>query len=222
MLRMLFALPMALLVSYALMGIMAWMVDLNTRPDREKAEALQFDIFMQEKEQSSERLTRKLPEPPLLKPETPKTPPSQPSAPQPMSNPTFDSLPEIDMDLAVTGMSIAVPANNISEINHSTTKLSTAVAGVGESQQVMPLHRIEPVYPRRALQRKIEGYVVLTFDIDKRGQPTNINVIDEAPPRIFNREALKALKNWKYQPKVVNGQAQEQTNQKIKLEFKLR
>lgn len=222
MLRMLLALPIALLVSYALMSVMAWMVDLDSRPQKTASEALSFDIFMLEQEQQSERLSRKLPEPPKLKPEMPKETPSQPSMQQPMASPSFENLPEINIDLAVSGMNIAIPTNNLSDINESNTKLSTSIAGIGESQQVMPLHRIDPVYPRKALQRKIEGHVILTFDIDKRGQPTNIKVIEAKPARIFNREATKALRNWKYQPQIINGQALEQLGQKVRLEFKLR
>lgn len=222
MLRMLLALPVALLVSFSLMSVMAWMVDLDNRPDKATSEALHFDMFMLEQDQESERLTRKLPDPPVLKPEMPKIKPSQATIQQPMSNPSFESLPDINMDLAVTGMNIAVPSNNLNEINQSTIKTPTSVVGIGESQQVMPLHRIEPVYPRRALQRKIQGYVVLTFDIDKRGQPTNIKIVDSKPSRIFNREATKALNNWKYQPKMINGQAYAQLGQRVKLEFKLR
>jgi protein TonB len=219
---MLLALPVALLVSYALMSIMAWMVDLDNRPQKNASEALTFDMFMLEQEQQSERLSRKLPDPPELKPSLPKTTPSQPSMQQAMTSPAFESLPDINMDLAVTGMNIAIPNNNLSDLNESTAKLSTPIEGIGDSQQAMPLHRIEPVYPRKALQRKIQGYVVLTFDIDKRGQPQNIKVIEAQPARIFNREANKALRNWKYQPKIINGETQEQLGQKVKLEFKLR
>lgn len=58
--------------------------------------------------------------------------------------------------------------------------LSTAMEGVAVNapqfgdfavnQQVMPLHRVEPNYPAKALQRGVEGYVILRFTIDELGK----------------------------------------------------
>lgn len=219
--RLLIALPVALFISYLLMGLMAWMVDLNQHRSKSPSEALQFDMYMLEQEQDSRRLQRSLPEPPEMKPLAPEVTPTQPTLAQPISNPSFESLPDINMDLAVTGMNISVPSIDVKDIQQSTNSISTPSAELGQSQQVMPLHRVNPVYPRKALQRKIEGFVELSFDIDKSGKPKNIKIVDAKPGRIFNREALKALRNWKYQPRMVNGQALERLGQRVKLEFKL-
>lgn len=221
MLRLLLALPFAVLMSYALMGVMAWMVDLNRHPAQDASQALQFDMYMLEQEQQTQRLQRRLPDPPQMKPVAPQVKPSQPAMQQAMSTPSFESLPDINMDLAVTGMDISVPSMDISDIKQTTNNIATPSAEIGQSQQVMPLHRVNPVYPRKALQRKIEGFVELSFDIDKSGQPKNIKIIDAKPGRIFNREALKALRNWKYQPYIVNGVAKERLGQRVKVEFNL-
>lgn len=222
MLRLLTALPIALLISYALIAVMAWMVDLNKPSLDTDKDGLQFDMFMVEQEQETQRMTRKLPDPPTLKPVAPKAKPTQPAQPQTMTTPSFESLPDINMDLAVSGMNIAIPSNNINDIQQTANTIASPNMDIGESQQVMPLHRTEAVYPPKARQRRIEGYIILSFDIDKRGQPKNIEVVESKPPRIFTREAIKALRHWKYQPRIVNGQAQEQRGQKVKLEFKLR
>lgn len=109
--------------------------------------------------------------------------------------------------------------------------LSTAIEGVavnapqfGEfsvNQQVMPLHRVEPNYPAKALQRGVEGYVTLRFNIDELGKTRDIEVVDANPKRYFEREAMLALRNWKYQPKMVDGKAVVQTGLTVRLEFKL-
>ncbi|WED23342.1 energy transducer TonB [Vibrio sp. JC009] len=224
MIRLIVAFPLALAICYGLIGVMAWMVDLNTKPVRDRSEPLQFDIFASKKEQDNQRINRVMPEPPKLTPQLPKPIKlSQPQTQFPMETPALEKMPEIKMDLSVAGMSVSVPALAPVEVTAEKTVLQPADVPVqtGHSQQLIPLHRIEPVYPRKALLRKIEGYVVLSFDIDSGGKPENIEIIEAKPARIFNREALKALKRWKYQPQIVNGLALGKTGQKVKLEFKL-
>jgi len=85
----------------------------------------------------------------------------------------------------------------------------------------MPLHRVEPNYPAKALQRGVEGYVTLRFNIDELGKTRDIEVVDANPKRYFEREAMLALRNWKYQPKMVDGKAVVQTGLTVRLEFKL-
>lgn len=46
-------------------------------------------------------------------------------------------------------------------------------------------------------------------------------IIDAEPKRVFDREAIRAIKRWKYRPKVVEGVAQLQTNQSVQLDFKI-
>jgi protein TonB len=34
----------------------------------------------------------------------------------------------------------------------------------------------------------------------------NPSVIDSEPPRLFNRDALRAILRWKFKPRIVDGQ----------------
>lgn len=88
-------------------------------------------------------------------------------------------------------------------------------------KQARPVVRINPKYPIEAMNNGIEGYVVLSFNINEIGQVFNINIIDAEPKRIFNRAAKQALKKWKYQAKVVDGQAIAQENLTVKLDFNM-
>lgn len=227
MIRLLMAFPLALLACYLLVGLMAWMVDLNSKSIEEQSDALAFNFFAIEQEQTSERKNRLLPDQPEVKPEEPE-PVSAPQqvTPTSMATPAMESMPDVNLDLAVTGLSIAVPSMPVVAPDPVAEPVPTPVQAVtpntvGQNQQIMPLHRAEPVYPRRALQRRIEGYVIASFDIDKGGRPINIKIVEGKPARVFDREAIKALKRWKYQPKLVNGNAVVQGGQKVKLEFKL-
>ncbi|UGA57284.1 energy transducer TonB [Vibrio sp. VB16] len=223
MLRFLLALPVALFVSYSLMGMMAWMVDLNTIESKPENESIRFDFFMNETESLSQRKSRELPKPPEMKPLPPQQALAQPQQDVSLNTPTLAPVPEINLDLSVTDMKFAVVVPSTPSPKATNTQLAQQPIPVqmGQTQQVMPLHRMNPIYPRKALQRKIEGYVVFSFDIDRAGKPQNIKIEASYPSRIFNREALKALKRWKYQPMMVNGLAQVRSGQRVKLEFKI-
>ena len=61
----------------------------------------------------------------------------------------------------------------------------------------------------------------MKFTVTENGSVSDATVVDAAPKRIFNRAALRAIKKWKYKPKIVNGKPVRQPNQKTKLDFTL-
>ncbi|SMF20581.1 energy transducer TonB [Pseudobacteriovorax antillogorgiicola] len=93
--------------------------------------------------------------------------------------------------------------------------------GGGNSDgEVMPIVRIAPQMPRKARMRGIEGYVVASFTVTKSGSVSDVKIVEAKPPRIFNREAKRAILKWKYKPQIVDGKAVE-IPQTIRLDFKL-
>lgn len=74
---------------------------------------------------------------------------------------------------------------------------------------VIPIVRINPIYPREAALKGQEGWVRIEFTITETGTVKSPEVIDAMPPRIFNREAIRAILKWKFKPRVVDGVAVE-------------
>lgn len=68
---------------------------------------------------------------------------------------------------------------------------------------------------------EIDGYVLFKFDIETDGTPANIKVIDEHPKGVFTKEALRAIKKWKFKPKIVDGEPIKQYGMKYRLDFVL-
>lgn len=97
-----------------------------------------------------------------------------------------------------------------------------AFASVDASSEgdIIPLVRIQPQYPRRAAIAKIEGYVTVEFTITETGTVTDPSVVDSKPPRVFDREAMRAILKWKFKPRVIDGQAVSRRATQT-LEFKL-
>jgi protein TonB len=86
---------------------------------------------------------------------------------------------------------------------------------------IVPIVRVLPIYPLRALERGVEGWVLLEFTISAIGTVKDARVIDNHPSSIFNRAALKAVGKWKYNPKVEDGVAVERPGVRKKLTFKV-
>ena len=93
--------------------------------------------------------------------------------------------------------------------------------GAPKNLNALPMVRVPPNYPTKAALEVIEGWVNLAFSIDPLGKVFDVNVVDAEPKRIFDREAKKALKKWKYKPRIVEGKAVTQTNPFVMLEFKM-
>jgi len=70
-----------------------------------------------------------------------------------------------------------------------------------------PVLKFPPVYPERCRAKGIEGRVVVEFDVSPTGVVENPRVIEAEPNRCFNNASIKAVKQWKYEPKVINGKA---------------
>ena len=69
-------------------------------------------------------------------------------------------------------------------------------------------YKKQPIYPRKAQERYLEGYVILAFDIEMDGSTSNHDVIEGKCIKgrvypyedctIFNSAALKAARNFRY------------------------
>lgn len=62
------------------------------------------------------------------------------------------------------------------------------------------LIKVNPIYPIQAYNNKIEGWVVITYDISKLGVPFNVRVSKSSISNIFDSSAIDAVKQWRYRP----------------------
>ena len=81
-----------------------------------------------------------------------------------------------------------------------------ALTRIEDSQKPKIVKKVKPVYPVEAVANRIEGVVVLEAAIDKDGRVTNARVTS-APNPLLDMAALEALKQWEYEPYLVNGKA---------------
>ena len=99
-------------------------------------------------------------------------------------------------------------------------KASSLGAGGGD-RDVVPLVRVDPQYPPQARQRRIEGWVDIEFTIGPAGTVESPKVIGANPPSVFEQSALRAVRRWRYNAKMVDGVAVARHGVQVRIRFKL-
>ncbi len=79
-----------------------------------------------------------------------------------------------------------------------------------DPKRLVPVKRVDAEYPARAMERRREGVVSVTFLIEKNGQVSNPTVVDAVQGSLFTASALRALNQWEFAPLYRDGQLVEQ------------
>jgi protein TonB len=74
----------------------------------------------------------------------------------------------------------------------------------GDLQAPALIHRVEPDYPGVAVSAKVSGTVILEATVNEAGAVTDVKVLRSI--LLLDQAAIKAVKQWRYQPLVLNGQ----------------
>jgi protein TonB len=218
--RLTIGLFLAVLVNLGLFTLMQKMTSANSIERRVIEDIRLLDFVRLKRETRTETKKRELPKKP---PPPPKKPPPPPKSPAPQANkpkapaPKLN-IPRIDVPLNIAGG----PYLGDFSVGAKLAPIVTPTPLIAPvlDDEVIPLVRIPPRYPRAASRRGIEGSVIVSFTITKNGQVFNPVIVSAKPENVFDKAALKAILKWKFKPKVVNGQPVErQATQEI--EFKL-
>ena len=115
-------------------------------------------------------------------------------------------------------------ANNVAQLTpivDTRGAMSRMSMSAGSDRDVIPLVRVNPDYPQRAITRGLEGWVQVQFTITATGTVKDPVVVNAEPKNIFDDAALKAIARWRYNPKVENGAPVERVGVQTRLVFKL-
>jgi periplasmic protein TonB len=130
------------------------------------------------------------------------------------------SAPETPrMSFAASGVESQVAKMSASvDVGSALSKLKMSA---GSDRDTIPLVRIPPEYPVRALNRGIQGWVIVQFTITETGTVKDAIVVDAQPKKIFDEAAIKAILRYRYNPKVEEGVAVERRGVQQKISFQL-
>lgn len=131
--------------------------------------------------------------------------------------PPAPEMPRMAFSSASVGSSVAQLTPTID----TAGALSRMDLSAGSDTDVIPLVRIAPEYPPRALRRGIEGWVQVQFTITPTGAVTDAKVVAAEPPNLFDEAALRSIARWRYNPKIEDGVAVERVGVQTVIRFVL-
>lgn len=125
-------------------------------------------------------------------------------------------VPELQMDMEVFSIpkseirldisSSGIPTIGSKESNTISNNSANHIYKLGEvDTRPVTLYKENPVYPRNAKNRHIEGNIIVKFMIDKAGNVVNARILAAKPKDIFNASVLSAVKQWNFQPAIKDG-----------------
>ena len=95
--------------------------------------------------------------------------------------------------------------------------------GIGEGDgEYLPVYRVPPQYPRKALFDRVEGWVVVEFTIGTQGEVKNPRVVDANPRGTFDQAALDAVRRFRFKPRSIAGTPVEVQGVQNRIRFKLK
>ncbi len=184
--------PLSILLCALVFWLMQLMITPSVEMEKREDNIAMVDFIRSLQDSSSDTKQRNLSEP--KKPQTPPMP----------------KAPKIQQ-AATKNMSLDMPDIKPDFSAFKGSGLGNMLSGYGfGDSDVIALVQPKPNYPAQALSRKIEGWVMVRFNITKEGTVDSVEVVDSKPKGVFEREAVRAAWRYKFKPKLVDGKPVEQ------------
>ena len=198
--RMAFGILLGVIITAALFWFMQYLIETADRDLNEGASGHLIDFVRLKRDESIQRRQLKPKKPP-----PPDAPPPQPPTPQ------LENLDPNAEKIAIA----AAPVETDIEMSGGFS------LGVGEGDY-LPIVKVAPIYPQRALSRSIEGYCVVQYVVTRNGTIRDPFVVeDQCTSSLFHRASIQAALKFKYKPRVMDGQAVEVPGVQNKFTFEI-
>jgi protein TonB len=186
--RLITGLVFGLAITLSLFWLMQYLIATADRSLNEDAAGNLVDFVRVKRDETVKQRQLKPKKPP-----PPDAPPPQPPTPQ------LDNLSANAEKIAIS----EVPVETDIEMTGGFS------LGVGEGDY-LPIVKVAPIYPNRALTRGIEGYCVVQYTVTRQGTVKDPVVIqDQCTSSLFHSASVNAALKFKYKPRIMDGEAVE-------------
>ena len=185
-------------ITIALFALLSSLVNVKFNADKPR-EAVRIDFT---------RLTRPPPVEPPVRP-----PPLVPTITTLPPGPTGPNIDDPVIGRPGRGERVGVPTFG--------TEIPTGPATLGFDGDALPVVRVAPDYPQKAINGEIEGWVDVQFSVTATGAVRDVVIVDSNPKDIFDAAVLKAVGRWRYNPRVDEGVAVERVGMRTRILFEL-
>jgi len=149
--------------------------------------------------------------------------------PPPPDEPPPD-VPQVNLSVAVDATAFSMSSVD------ATAGIDIAGGGFGISDgEYLPIVKVSPQYPRRALSRGMTGWAIVEFTVSAQGTVKDALIVAncgwtknksqgqciDSPNGVFDKSALRAASKFKYKPKVIDGEPVETAGVQNKIIFEL-
>jgi len=187
--RLVIGLILGLAITLSLFWLMQFLIATADRTLNEDSAGSLVDFVRVKRDESVKQRQLKPKKPP-----PPDAPPPQPPTPQ------LESLNANAEKIAIS----EVPVETDIEMTGGGFSL-----GVGEGDY-LPIVKVAPIYPNRALTRGIEGYCVVQYTVTRQGTVKDPEIVeDQCTSSLFYNASLNAALKFKYKPRIMDGEAVE-------------
>ncbi|MEE4186352.1 MAG: energy transducer TonB [Gammaproteobacteria bacterium] len=170
-----------LLVTFTLLWVMQVLIATGKRAIVDEADFKLGDFIRVKKEEIVQRDEDEPEKPPEVDEPPPDAPP-----------------PQVDnLDTSQT-ISIGGPSGQI-----QLGELGGGRIGLGDGD-FLPIVKVAPIYPRRALTRGVEGQCLIEFTVTETGTVRDAFAV-ECTSSLFESASINAALKFKYKPRVVDG-----------------
>lgn len=183
-------------ITIALFYLMQWLIRADEVRLTDHQAGARVDFVMVEEDEELALKDRKPP------------PPPEPDEPPP-------DIPQVNMQFDVANLDASY--GNL----ESGIELDIQGGGFVDDGEYLPIVKVQPVYPRRAESRGIEGYVIVEYTVTRTGSVMDPVVIEADPPGVFDRAAIRSALKYKYKPKVINGEPVDVPGVRTRITFEL-
>jgi TonB family protein len=107
-----------------------------------------------------------------------------------------------DVGSRYNGAAISAAENDLV----AAREASAAQTNIVSAASLKRVRMVSPVYPEAARKRGIEGWVELAFTVQTNGGVDEVEVRNASPADVFDDAAMRAVKQWRFEPVERNGE----------------
>lgn len=146
--------------------------------------------------------------------------------------PPDDPPPEVKQQLKVN---VDKTPYTMDDIGSVEVDIGSGGFGISDGEY-LPIVKVQPQYPRRAISRGMTGWVIVEFTVTEQGTVRDPFVVEncgwirsarnegecfDSPNRVFDSAAIRAALKFKYKPKVIDGDPVDTAGVQNKITFEL-
>lgn len=183
------------MATFGLLWLMQFLIATGKDALTDAGEFLMADFIRVRQEETIDQKDRKPPKPPEVEEKPPEMPP-----------------PDID------NLDPNTPRVNLGRIDVDM-QFGMGAASFNVDGEYLPIVRVEPMYPRRAQSRGLEGHCDMQFTVTRTGEVIDA-VATYCSSSVFESASVKAVLKWKYKPRVINGEPIDSQGVQTRLTYK--